>query len=421
MFRLSRLGTLFARIAARVERARSDGLGRTGVEAARLIVRVVVGLLLSPLTLALHLAGFRRLTFITNRVGHLAAEPDSFLKARALCEVTARRWFFLAPRGQVANEHLLSYWAPRIRVVRGPFACELLAAMSAFGLMRYNAGRYVLWLDHSQDIYRLNAAWNGRPPLLALRRDDERWGADMLEALGVPRGAWFACIHAREGGYSPQDEATHAHRNGSVEALVPAMQEIRQRGGWCIRMGDPTARPLPPTAGVIDYAHHRMRSARLDVYLCGRARFFLGNSSGIALVSSVFGVPSVLVNMVPMSALGVMPFDLSIPKPYRRLRDGGLLRFGEIFGTPAANFRFARQYLRAGIEVVENTPQEILDVTVEMLERLEGRFVAHPGDEALHSAFMALLRPGDYSYGAASRVGIAFLRQHKDLLSGELQ
>jgi len=416
LIRISRLGTLFARIAARIERARRDGLGRTAVEVARLFVRVVVGLLLSPVTLALHLAGFRRLTFITSRIGHLAAEPDSFLKARALGELPARRWFFLAPKGQVVNEHLLTYWAPLIRVVRHPLVCTVLAAMSSTRLMRYDTGRFVLWLDHSQDIYRLNAAWKGRPPLLALRPDDERWGAEMLEALGVPPGAWFACIHAREGGYSPQDEATHAHRNGSVEALVPAMQEIVRRGGWCIRMGDPTARLLPAMVGVIDYAHHRLRSARLDVYLCARARFFLGNTSGIALVSSVFGVPSVLVNMVPMSVLGVMPFDLSIPKLYRRLRDGWLLPFGEIFGTQAANFRFAHQYQRAGIEVVENTAQEILEVTVEMLERLDGRFFARPGDEALHTAFMSLLRPGDYSYGAASHVGATFLRQRQDLL-----
>ena len=416
MSSLDPLGTFSARIAARLERARREGFARSGARAASLLLQLLVGLLLSPLALVLHLAGFRRLTFITSRIGHLAAEPDSFLKARLLGELPARRWFFLAPHGQVVNEHLLTYWAPLIRVVRHPLVCTLLAAMSSTRLMRYNTGRFVLWLDRSQEIYRLNAAWKGRPPLLALRPDDERWGADMLEALGVPRGAWFACIHAREGGYSPQDEATHSHRNGSVEALVPTMHEIMRRGGWCIRMGDPTARPLPAMSGVIDYAHHRLRSARLDVFLCARARFFVGNTSGIALLSSVFGVPSVLVNMVPMSVLGVMPFDLSIPKLYRRLRDGRLLPFGDIFGTPAANFRFAHQYQRAGTEVVENTPQEILEVTVEMLDRLEGRFLAQPGDEALQTAFMSLLRPGDYSYGAASHVGAIFLRQRQDLL-----
>ena len=417
MARLPALETLSARIAARLERAWREGLVWTGLEAARLVFRLLLGLLLSPLTLVLHLAGFRRLTFITNRVGHLAAEPDSFLKARALAELPARRWFFLAPRGQVANEHLLSYWSPLIRVVRHPLACALLAAMSSIRLMRYDAGRYVLWLDHSQEVYRLNAAWKGRAPLLKLRPEDERWGAKMLEALGVPGGASFVCMHAREGGYSPVDEATHAHRNGSVEALVPAMQEIVRRGGWCIRMGDPTTRPLPAMAGVIDYAHHGLRSARFDVYLCARARFFLGNSSGIALVSSVFGVPSVLVNMVPISATGVMPFDLSIPKPYRSAREGRLLSFGEIFGTPAANFRFAQQYQRAGIEVIENTSQEIVDVTIEMLERLDGSFVAQPGDDALQAAFMSLLRPGDYGYGAASRIGAAFLHQHGALIT----
>jgi putative glycosyltransferase (TIGR04372 family) len=70
---------------------------------------------------------------------------------------------------------------------------------------------------------------------------------------------------------------------------------------------------------------------RRDITIkAGHRSFFLGNSSGIALVSSVFGVSAALANMVPLSPLGVMPCDLSIPKLYRRRQDGRLLGFDEI-------------------------------------------------------------------------------------------
>jgi putative glycosyltransferase (TIGR04372 family) len=406
------LGTFAARFRARVERARREGWGRTLADIAGRSVTLLAGVLLIPAAAVAHFAGYRRITFIVSRIGHLAAEPDSFLKSVALGELPGRKYFAVAPPGAVANEHLLSYWATRIPIVRGPMLCRLLNAMSALGLMRFDAGRYVLRLDRSQEAYRINARWARRAPVLALTEEDNLWAEKEIAALGVPRGGWFVCVHAREEGFSPEDEGTHAHRNGSIEALVPAMREIVARGGYCVRMGGPTTRPLPVMDGVFDYAHHGNRNPRLDIVLCAKAKFFLGNSSGIALVSSVFGVPAALANMVPLSALALMPFDLSMPKLYRSRQDGRLLGFDEIFGTPAANFRYAHQYSQSGIELVENAAEEILEMAKEMLDRLDGRYSPQAEDETLQRRFMALMRRGDYGYGASSRIAAAFLRRY---------
>ena len=407
---------LRARLVSRIRRARREGPRRTSAGLVRKLGSLLLGMALFPLSVVGHFLGYRRITFITQRIGHLAAEPDSFLKAQALGELPRRRWFFLAPPGEVANEHLLSYWTPWIRAVRDPFACYLLRAMSIFGLMRYDAGRYVLWLNHSQEVYRLNTAWSSRAPLLSLNKDDVAWSDPMFRAIGLPEGAWFACIHVREGGFSPYDEDAHSHRNGSIEALLPAVQEIIRRGGWCVRMGDPTASTFPPVAGVIDYAHHALRQARLDVCLCARARFFLGNTSGIALVSTVFGVPSAMANMVPASCLGMLPSDLNIFKLHRRKRDGRILHFREIFNSPTANFRYAYQYELEGLEVLENTGDEIRELACEMLDRLDGRFAPDDCDDDVQARFRSLLKPGDYGYYASSRVGAAFLKRHAGLL-----
>ena len=375
-----------------------------------------LGLLLTPLALILHAAGFRRLTIITSRIGHLAAEPDCFLKACALGELPRRRWFFLAPQGRVANHHMLSYWSREIPVVTHPILSTVVTGMSSFGVMRYSTRHYVFRYDRHQDIYRLNARWGSRPPLLTLTRQDTLWADEMLQALGMPPDAWFVCVHAREGGFSPEDEAVQRYRNSDPVALIPAMQEIVRRGGWCLRMGDPTMQPLPPLHGVIDYAHHPLRSERLDVVLCATARFFVGNSSGLALVSSVFGRPSLRVNIAPMSAVGVLPTDLSIPKLYWHAREHRLLRFDEVLGTPLASYRFAEQYERAGIEMQDNSPDEIRDATIEMLEGVAGGTVRTQEDERLHRLFMSLFGPEDYGYGTVSRIAASFLRKYQSLL-----
>lgn len=412
-----RFAQFAARLSVRVDRALHEGLWRTALQLVNLALAALFWLLMLPVTFVLHLAGFRRLTVLVGRIGHLAAEPDSFLKARALGMVAPGRYFMLAPPRAVANEVMLDYWRAHVTVIGQPLACWVLGAMSRWLLMKHDMSRYVLKLDASQDIYRINAAWGGRPPLLAVSAADLAWSDGQFAELGLPRGAWFVCVHVREPGFSPADEAAHSYRNSDPRALRLSMAEIIRRGGWCVRMGDPSMTTLDPMPGVIDYAHHRLRSGRLDVLLCARARFFLGNTSGLTLVSSVFGVPSALANLVPLSVQAFLPSDLGIPKLVREVRTGRILSFAELLSSPIGDFRYTRLYLDAGIEVVENTPEEIFELAVEMFDRTAGNYVATPEDEALQRRFMALLRPGHYAYGTAARVGAAFLRRHAHLLS----
>lgn len=411
------LSEFITRLGIFIDGARQSGLM---VTLARRIVLTggafCLWLLLLPLTLILHVMGYRRLTVITGRIGHLTAEVDCFLKAQALGELPVRRWFLLAPPGQVANAHLMTYWRKRLPVVTHPVTCLLLGVMSRWIFLRYDVSHYVLKLGATQDIYRLNADWGQRPPQLVLTDEDWIWSLAALADLGIPEDAWFACIHARESGFSPADEAAHAHRNGNPAELLPTVAEIMRRGGVCVRMGDPSMSRLSGVPGLIDYAHHPLRSPRMDIVLCARARFFLGNSSGLALVSSVFGVPSVLVNMIPLSALAVLPADLSIPKLLRHKQNGHLLCFEEILTTPVGDYRYANLFAKAGLVPVENEAADILAVACEMMDRLDGHFSATPEDDVLQRRFMQMLRPGHYSHGAASRIGAAFLSRYRSLL-----
>lgn len=367
--------------------------------------------------MALHFLGYRRLTVITCKIGHLAAEIDCFLKARELGELPPRRYFVLAPPHDVANSHLLDYWRPHVSVISNRLGCVMLRGMSRYGLMRFDVGHYVLRINHSQDMYRLNALWPPRPPVLSVSAVDRKWSREAFAALGLPHNAWFVCVHIREPGFSPGDDASNVHRNGDPASLVPAMKHIVSRGGWCIRMGDPSMTVLPDLPNVIDYTRHPMRSPRLDVVLCAHCRFFLGNTSGLALVSTVFGVPSALVNMIPTSTLAPLRGDLSIPKLIYSTPEQRILRFEEIFAHPAANYRYAPLFAADGLVAQENDAEDILDLTREMLDRLDARF--HPTDDdlSLQSQYLSLFKPGHYSYGGASAVGAGFLRRHRTLLA----
>lgn len=350
-----------------------------------------------------------------NRIGHLAAEIDWYLRKREMGELPAHRPVLLLRRERAANAALLDIWASQLPVVSAPLARRLREPLLLHDELRLDLGESVVALDGAADYPAMLARWGDRPGPASLPAEIRRRGHAQLRAWGLPEGSWFVCVHAREGGYSPKDEDLHAHRNSDIACYRLAIDEIRDRGGWCIRVGDPTMAPLDPREGVIDYANGPEKSDWLDLFLCAETRFFLGNTSGLCLVSTIFGRPSLLVNMIPYgAALGVAPGDLSIPKLI--IRDGAPMTFPEIFASEIATYRLAGLYEEAGLAVRDNTPEEIGDAAAEMLDRLDGRFAETPEDVRRQRAFRALVRPEHYCYSAASRIGSRFLRQHADLL-----
>jgi len=85
-----------------------------------------------------------------------------------------------------------------------------------------------------------------------------------------------------------------------------------------------------------------------------------------------------------------------------------------------ANFRTAGEFERQGVELVDNSPDEIRDLIAEQLQKvMDPCFSYSDEDEVLQQRFRSLFRPGHYTYGSASRVGSAFLKKYRDLLPNE--
>jgi hypothetical protein len=66
--------------------------------------------------------------------------------------------------------------------------------------------------------------------------------------------------------------------------------------------------------------------------------------------------------------------------------------------------------------LVDNSPEDIRDIAIEMLDRLEGKARYTDEDDLRQSQFRALFRLGHYTYGASSLVGRDFLRKYGQLL-----
>ncbi len=73
-------------------------------------------------------------------------------------------------------------------------------------------------------------------------------------------------------------------------------------------------------------------------------------------------------------------------------------------------------YRRRGIEVIENTPEEIRDAVLEMDDRLKGIWQTNEEYDQLQRRFWAILKPGPRNQVFRARIGSKFLTQNQDLL-----
>ena len=261
--------------------------------------------------------------------------------------------------------------------------------------------------------------------------EEERLGQAGLRDLGLPEGAPFVCIYARDTGYKGrdtghkwslllnQDERLHGHRNSSIHNLVPAAEELARRGYFAIRMGAVVNEDMQATNPmIIDYAS-KARSDFMDIYLSAKCRFFLGSTGGPLSVPRIFRRPVVCVNLVPLNTghlLAFSPAFVFIPKKLWLRDEGRFLTFREGLQPWPDWLSGSESYEHMGVEVIDNTPEELLAVAVEMDERLEGTWQTTEEDEELQQRFWSLLEMRDPIEEFRPRMGAEFLRQNRGLL-----
>ncbi|MBN1612931.1 MAG: TIGR04372 family glycosyltransferase [Deltaproteobacteria bacterium] len=373
-----------------------------------------VGFILWPFCAALNI---KFLNVYTMRIGHLCVEPDCYVKEEILGEHPKYKALILAPRGKVANEHILSYWEHYLGIIRFNLLCTLLKPLSNNRFTTYDVHRYASPVNSAADFSRIQSMYHekGGRPLLALTDHDLQLGRDLLFKQGVPHDAWFVCVHCREDGYVPGEEQTY--RNADITSYLPAMEAIIERGGWVIRLGDPSMKKIPSNKYIIDFAHLDNKSDWMDVYLCAACRFFLGSASGLSAISAIFGIPSAIANQAPVSVvLPYLPEDIGIHKLLFSLAENRYLRFAEIMGTPIGNFRFDSLYMEANIRIIDNTAEDIKALALEMLGRIDGKTVYSTEDDLLQERFKSLMNASHYSYRSSARIGREFLRKYSFLL-----
>ena len=98
-----------------------------------------------------------------------------------------------------------------------------------------------------------------------------------------------------------------------------------------------------------------------------------------------------------------------------------MLTLNQIYDFGLENACLTEEFDKAGVEVVDNTPDEIKELAIEMVERISGKWQVTKVDKDLQSHFWAVIEQCTNSrikaVNVTSFIGTSFLKKHVDLLS----
>ncbi len=227
--------------------------------------------------------------------------------------------------------------------------------------------------------------------------------------LGIPADAWFACLHVRESGFHAKwNRIYKPARDADIYTSDEAIRAVTSRGGWVVRMGDPSMRPLKPMNQVVDYIQTSVRSEFTDVVLLSLCRFFIGTNSGVSIIPAIYGIPCVLTNWVPIGTPNWYGKDLMIPKLLVDRASGKVLSLAAMFTTDAGYIQTSA-HLPPGLEFVDNSPGELAEVVEQMLNELDRGDGPWRKREIEDAYFAHASKCGGYR---GSRIGSGFMARH---------
>lgn len=308
----------------------------------------------------------------TSRIGHLSWNTELFLRRMYRDELkTNVKYLFMAGR-PFCNDTLLDIIKREVPVIdgRNPFALIIV-----WILRGAPSGRVVMPMTLSNEYEETT----NLPQVLKLNEADIEKGRRLLEKMGIGPNDWYVCFHSRDSKYlntvfPGSDSSYHDYRDCSIDNYLKAAEYITSLGGYAIRMGSVTEKKIEiSNPKIIDYANN-FRTDFGDIFLPSTCKFFLGCSAGLFMVSTTFGRPVAGANFSHFEIPPQRGGDVFIPKKFVNRKTQKYLRYIDLVELGAGLWLHSADFEQNNIDVVENSPEEILYLAREMNERLDRNF-----------------------------------------------
>lgn len=236
-----------------------------------------------------------------------------------------------------------------------------------------------------RDIHNLYEKYS---PHITFNAEEQKRGKELLIQLGMKPDSKFVCIIVRDESYLKNhipwfDGDYHRHRNSDIDDYQLAAKELVNRGYFVLRMGAKVNKKFDCNdERIIDYASSSFRDEFNDIFLGANCSFCISTHTGFDGIQQIFNKPIVFTNVVP---LGFLPTwsskSLVIFKDHIFKETNKKLSLNDIFKTDLVDCYKHSEYEEKGVYLRDNSPEQIKDIVVEMLERLKNSHLYKSEDE----------------------------------------
>lgn len=349
------------------------------------------------------------------RIGHYSSNTETYLTERDAGLHGRRTLDIFYDLHPVCNEQLGRMWRRVIPI--SPLA--VLPDRLNRAIPGGNAHAIPFRFYQGRDVHGILA---DSEPHLSFTAAEEAKGQAALQGLGIEDGAEFVCILGRDPSYLASSDPKrnwdyHDFRDMDIQSYLPAAEELTNRGYYVFRMGSVVKDALQTSnPRIIDYATGSP-TAFMDIYLTAKCKFFISCGSGPDGVANALRKPVAFVSYVPIEwDYTWAPTHIMIPKRLWLRSENRCLSFREILQSDIGHFRETAQYDDMGLDLQENTPEEIRAVAVEMDERINGTWQDDAEGVELQRKYRSLFLPSDRHGVNVSKIGAEFIRQNQHLL-----
>ena len=347
--------------------------------------------LLSPLVLV------RVNRLISQRLGHYIAETELYLSEREFDSNKKKYFDIFFYYGPICNYYLHKIIKKKVLVLPRILLEPIYLINKTLNLiykkigLSINESKYIIPRPECQD-RDVNGLFLKSKQKINFFDSDIKKGLETLRKLGVKSNK-YVCLAVRDSNYLdtvfPKGNWKYLDfRNGDIKNYVMAAEELTKRGYYVLRMGKFNKKQLEPNNPmIIDYSFSKFQSDFMDIYLGGTCSFCISSGFGFDGIPFVFRRPIAYV-YAPLGYLNsFVNNSLAIFKKYYSLKEKKFLNIKEIYSQQLA-FNFSSHSLNQNkIVLVENSPEEIKDLAVEMDHIVNDKLLEGESEKILQQKF----------------------------------
>lgn len=319
----------------------------------------------------------------TSRIGHLCSNIDNYIYRKL--EKNLQEIAIFMPDSSVCNREIASMWQRHKNIYISSIAKYPLLFLK---LCNPSSSMIISFQKELGPKFTLTST--GISNILIGASDLIKYN-NMLEDLNLTKP--FVCFHNRDSAYMSRhgldmlDKNYHDYRDFEFDDYKSAINQLHKDGIHSVRLGETIKKAS-------EIEKHELLSLtgsnKYDLGIIYNCLFFVGTNSGFSNVSRILRKPQLLVNYIPfeLDRLSIYAWgSIILPKKLWSKSKNRYLTFSEMNLLPYSIHYQGDFYQDMGLEVIDNTEQEISESVKEMQKRIKGDWYDSTLQSDLQMAF----------------------------------